>query len=81
MDCVYKLSQESLVTFTDMYWSVFGRARNSLIGFPSESLIFGVRPERFAHNQSLISSERPERFAHSRDLSKSLTVAHLIRAK
>ena len=52
------------------------RAGNSLIGFLSESLIFGGQPERFAHGCSflvsnlsdslslLIFGERPERFAH-----------------
>ena len=44
-------------------------------------LICLERPERFAHG--FISSERPERFANGSsfvlcDLSKSLTVAHLI---
>ena len=47
----------------------------------SVMLICLERPERFAHG--FISSERPERFAHGSsfvlsDLSKSLTVAHLI---
>ena len=69
------------------------RAGNSLIGFLSKSLVFckkmskweiRSKNERFTH--SLSFGERPERFAHSRsfvlsNLSKSLSVGHLIWAK
>ena len=46
----------------------------------SESLVFGERPERFAH--LLFYHEQPEQFAYSHsfvlsDLSDSLTVDHL----
>ena len=68
--------------------SQFSRAGNSLIGFPSESLVFypkkiewAIRSknERFTH--SLIFGERPERFTHDRsfhlsNLSELLMVAH-----
>ena len=64
------------------------RAGNSLIGFPSESLVFCQKwaNERFAQKNEqfthlLIYGERPEGFAHNcsfplSDVSESLIVAH-----
>ena len=64
------------------------RAGNSLIGFPSESLVFcpkiserAIRSKNGRFTHSLIFGERPERFTHNRsfplsDLSESLMVAH-----
>ena len=66
-----------------MYFIGSTRAGNSLIGVLSESLIFGERPERIAHDRSflvsdlrdlltsLIFGEQPEQFAHSRSFDLS----------
>ena len=58
---------------------LLARAGNLLIGFLSKSLVFCEKNERFAH--LLIFGERPEGFAHNRsfplsDLSESVMVAH-----
>ena len=71
---------------------LYSRAGNSLIGFPSESLIFcpkmsewSIHSKKLAihsfFTHSLIFGERPERFAQDRsfplsDVSESLMVAH-----
>ena len=65
--------------------SICTRAGNSLIWFPSEALVFCPKMSEWAIH-SLIFGERPERFAHDwsfplGDLSKLLMVAHFWWAK
>ena len=70
-----------LVIKFDNHYDLFqaklnSRAGNLLIGFPSESLVFGQKM-----SDSLIFGEQPEQFAHDcsfplSNLSESLMVAH-----